>query len=224
MSKGNVSPTGKTDKHGVANGQPVDHRILTPDEVAAPFPPSGKLPTIREAFLTEEELDAGEVNVLTVCTARRPNDHEFFRVRPGETWRCYALLVEYQGEDPTLGRGPFLIHPTLRAKFGTLGRPHLLVMCITSGGTVFLWPIHLVKGFGDTWSKSALHIVGLAEQYWVRKWSVRGSGGYQAAISKHDHGEPQWPEESFEELVALAFGDTFVTALDHPLCRALEID
>ena len=62
MSKGNVSPTGKTDKHGVANGQPVDHRILTPDEVAAPFPPSGKLPTIREAFLTEEDPNPTSVS------------------------------------------------------------------------------------------------------------------------------------------------------------------
>jgi hypothetical protein len=210
-----------------ANGQPprdLEERILDPLSGASPSPDSGKLSAIADAFLDDDAIELDEEIAITTCTVHRPREHDIFRVHPGTEWRRNALLIEYRGEDPAIGRGPFLIHPQLRGRFGTYGKPHLLLTCITPAGSLFLWPVRVVKGFGDTWYKSALVIAKLAEAHWVRMWSVKGGSGYLTAISKRDHGEPKWRGEHFEELAEIAFADYLVTSLDHPLCRALEIE
>jgi hypothetical protein len=202
----------------------IETRLVDPQPVAAPLPASGKLSAIAGAFLDDDEVDLGEVPIVATCSVHRPREHDLFRVRPGAEWRRNALLVEYRGEDPAVGRGPFLIHPRLRGHFGAYGKPHLLLTCITSGANLFLWPLKITKGFGDSWFRSAVVIAQQAENTWVRMWSVKGGHGYQAAISKHDHGLPRWRGESFEELAELAFADYLVDSLNHPLCRALEIE
>jgi hypothetical protein len=202
----------------------IETRILGPDAVAAPLPASGKLPAIAEAFLSEEELEANETAIATTCAVRRPRKFDIFRVRPGAEWRRHALLVDYHGESDVIGRGPFLIHPSLRSHFGTFGEPHLLLTCTTPAANLFIWPVRLVEGFGSGWCKSALTIAQMAESQWVRMWSAKGSHGYLAAVSRHAHGEPRWRGESFEELAAMAFEGNFVTSLDHALCQVLEVE
>jgi hypothetical protein len=209
------------------NGQPsvdIEEKILDPLTDALPLKDGGKLAEIGAAFLDNDDIELDEVSVIATCTVRRPREHDIFRVRREADWRRNALLIEYRGENTAVGRGPFLIHPRLRGHFGSYGKPHLLLTCITPAASVFIWPIRVTKGFGDSWYKSALVIAKLAEDHWVRMWSVKGGSGYLAAISKRDHGEPAWKGQSFEELAEIAFADCFVASLDHPLCHALEIE
>ena len=37
-----------------------------------------------------------------------------------------------------------------------------------------------------------------------------------------DLGEPQWPEEPFEQLLELAFSGRYITDLDHPAVLRLK--
>jgi hypothetical protein len=210
-----------------SNGQPsvqVEEKILDPLSDSLPLRDASKLSTISAAFLDDDAIELDKVNVVSTCTVHKPREHDIFRVHAGIEWRKNALLVEYRGEESTMGRGPFLIHPRLRGNFGSYGKPHLILTCITPAANLFLWPIKITKGFGDSWYKSTLVIAKMAEEHWMRMWSVKGGSGYLAAISKCDHGEPKWKGESFEALAEIAFADYFVTSLDHPLCRALEIE
>jgi hypothetical protein len=182
-----------------------------------------KLDQISSFILTDDMVGIDEEAVLTSCGAHRPREHDFFRVRPGGEWRATVLLVDYRGDDPALSRRPYLIHPPLAAKFGGVARAHMIYTCVTTTGTMFLWPIKIVEGFGDSWYKSAIRIAELAQTSWMRLISSKGGSGYLATRSTRDHGDPKWRGESLQELLLLAFGDHLVDALDHPLCQVLEI-
>jgi hypothetical protein len=171
------------DKHESqpTNGQPsadIEERIVDPSSGSLPLTDAGKLSAIAAAFLDDDSVELDEETVVSTCTVHRPREHDNFRVRPGPEWRRNALLIEYRGEDASIGRGPFLIHPRLRGNFGSYGKPHLIVTCITPAANLFLWPIKITRGFGDSWYKSALVIAKLAEEHWIRMWSVKGGSGY----------------------------------------------
>ena len=41
-------------------------------------------------------------------------------------------------------------------------------------------------------------------------------------VAKGDLGEPQWPDKSFRELIAIAFRDNVIDRADHPVIRELN--
>jgi hypothetical protein len=129
--------------------------------------PQGKpLSRFQEYTLDDDAEAVGEEMLLTTCPARQPRDSDLFRVRPDDgegKWRIKTLIVEYRGEDPAVPRGFYLIHPRLARVFSGLGKPHLLLTCVTTFGSMFIWPIRLVEGFGDSWYKSKLRIAAMAE-------------------------------------------------------------
>jgi hypothetical protein len=177
-------------------------------------------------FMLDDDAEAvGEDMLLTACPARQPRDSDLFRVRPDhgeDVWRIKTLIVEYRGEDPAVPRGFYLIHPRLARVFSGLGKPHLLLTCVTTFGSMFLWPIRLTEGFGDSWCKSKLRIAAMAESQWVRVPGSQGNG-YVAVVSRKDHGEPKWAGGSFDELLDIAFDGRIVEDLTHPLCRTYEL-
>jgi hypothetical protein len=103
--------------------------------------------------LTDDGEELDEEPLLTVCPARQPRESDLFRVRTedeGPGWRIKTLIVDYRGEDPAVPRGFYLIHPRLARVFGRLGKPHLLLTCVTTHGSMFIWPIHLVGPTGGS--------------------------------------------------------------------------
>jgi hypothetical protein len=195
-------------------------------DAAEPAAPQGKpLGRFQEFTLDDDAEAVGEEVLLTTCPARQPRDTDLFRVRLDDgdtTWRIKTLLVDYRGEDPAVPRGFYLIHPRLARVFSGLGKPHLLLTCVTSFGSMFIWPIRLVEGFGDSWCKSRLRIAAMAESQWVRVPGSQGNG-YTAVVSKKDHGEPKWQGANLDELLAIAFDGRIVEDLTHPLCRTFEL-
>jgi hypothetical protein len=195
-------------------------------EAVAPAASQGKpLDRFQEYILADDAEAVGEEMLLTACPARQPRDTDLFRVRPDqgdEVWRIKTLIVEYRGEDPAVPRGFYLIHPRLSRVFSGLGKPHLLLTCVTTFGSMFLWPIRLVEGFGDSWCKSKLRIAAMAESQWVRVPGSQGNG-YTAVVSRKDHGEPKWQGANLDELLTIAFDGRVVEDLTHPLCRTFEL-
>jgi hypothetical protein len=200
--------------------------VETRVDAVEPAAPQGKPLSRFQEFQLSDDADAiGEEALLTACPARQPRDSDLFRVRPDDemrVWRVKTLIVDYRGEDPAVPRGFYLIHPRLARVFNSLGKPHLLLTCVTTFGSMFIWPIRLVEGFGDSWCKSKLRIAAMAEKQWVR---VPGSvgNGYTAVVSKKDHGEPRWQGADLDELLAIAFDGRVVEDLAHPLCHAFEL-
>jgi hypothetical protein len=175
--------------------------------------------------LPDDGEGVDEEMLLTTCPARQPRETDLFRVRPNDgeaVWRMKTLMVDYRWEDPAVPRGFYLIHPRLARVFSGLGKPYLLLTCVTNHGSMFIWPIRLVEGFGDSWCKSRLRIAAMAETQWVRVLGSQGNG-YAAVVSRKDHGEPRWQGANLDELLAIAFDGRIVEELTHPLCQTFEL-
>jgi hypothetical protein len=134
-----------------------------------------------------------------------------------------AYIVEYRGDHPAVPRGFYLIHPRLSRAFGSKGKKHLILTCVNMNGSMFLWPIKLTEGFGDSWCKSALILVNTAKVKWIKDFHNVGNG-YEASASTREHGNPRWLGESFDQLLELAFDGRMVRDRTHPLCDVLEIE
>jgi len=219
------------------NGQGPDHTspTLAPTvaadvevvvEAEAREPSPGKpIGRFSQYVLTDDSEDLGEELLLTTCPARPPKEADLFRVRPDDgehIWRMKTLIVDYRGEDPAVARGYYLIHPRLVRVFSGIGKPHLLFTCVTAHGGMFIWPVRLVEGFGDSWCKSKLRIATMAETQWVRILGAHGNG-YTAVVSTKEHGDPKWQGDTLDELLGISFDGRMVEDLAHPLAQTFEL-
>ena len=99
-----------------------------------------------------------------------------------------------------------------------------LFTVINKRGTVFLWPIKLPNDDNDRIRRiadTALQCAEQAKTLWVKMHWERDLGGYEMQRAKGDLGEPQWPEESFRDLLEIAFRHHLIDRPDHEVIREL---
>ena len=97
----------------------------------------------------------------------------------------------------------------------------MLYTAITRQGTVFLWPAKLPRAGKKlvAWHTSATAAAEKAMKDWVRINADMDLGGYKITVARGAIPDPEWPNLSFEELLATAFRDRQVDSLTHPLVR-----
>ena len=161
----------------------------------------------------------GVKKVLTVVPCRKPNRHEFVRVRPGEEERLETGVFEDK-----LNRDVYLVQRDLWAELAGEVYPVCLFLSINRQGDVFLWPCKLpgTDGRSNTWNDSALAAARLAETRWIRMAANMAGGMYDTFEAAGELSEPSWPELTFAEILKLCFKDRFIQAVDHPAVRALR--
>ena len=107
----------------------------------------------------------GVKKVITTVPCRKPNPHEFVRVRPGEDWRIETAVFEDK-----INRDVYLVDRSLWGELASDVRPACLFLAINRQNDVFLWRAKLPgpDGKSNTWNKSALAAARLAETPWIR--------------------------------------------------------
>ena len=102
---------------------------------------------------------------LTTVPCRKPNRHEFVRVRSGEDWRLETGVFEDR-----VNREVYLVQRDLWAELSGEVYPVCLFLAVNRQGDVFLWPAKLPgsDGRSNSWNESALAAARLAEARWVR--------------------------------------------------------
>jgi len=156
---------------------------------------------------------------LTTVPCRKPNRHEFVRVRPGEDWRLETGVFEDK-----VNREVYLVCRDLWVELAGEVYPVCLFLAVNRQGDVFLWPVKLpgADGRGNTWNESTLAAARLGEAKWVRVAANMGGGMYDVFEAAGELSEPAWPELSFAEILKLCFKDRFIQDVDHPAIRALR--
>lgn len=155
----------------------------------------------------------------SVVECQRPPKGILFTVRPEpeKPWkdRGFYWLLQIEGRDP------YLVAPAIAAKKkdeeDTL-RPALLVRYVTMTGEEGLWPLKLnpPDGKANAWNTSALNILELAENGWVRIVSMKKHYRHQLSKKTLTETPPKFSNRSFDELVNAAFNeDQIVSSLDH---------
>jgi hypothetical protein len=161
----------------------------------------------------------GVKKVLTTVPCRKPNRHEFVRVRPDEGWRLETACFEDK-----INREVYLVSQNLCEELAGEVYPVCLFVAINRQSDVFLWPAKLpgADGRSNTWNESALAAARLAETRWVRVAANMPGGMYDVFEAAGELSEPTWPELSFAEILKLCFKDRFIQNIDHPAIRALR--
>ena len=161
----------------------------------------------------------GVRKVLTTVPCRKPNRHEFVRVRPGEDRRLETGLFEDR-----VNREIYLVRRDLWSELAGEVYPACLFLAINRQGDVFLWRCKLPgpDGRSNTWNDSAVAAARLAETKWVRVSANMGAGMYDTHEALGELSGPEWPGLAFREILELCFKDRFIQDADHPVIRALR--
>jgi hypothetical protein len=158
---------------------------------------------------------------LRTVRIKRPNKQWWIRVRPGAEWRINLALIELRdsGEDTIYG-----VLDDLYPEVAEEAALKTLFLGITRQGTLFLWPIKLPDSEGkiDSWNESAMALAKTAMEKWIRVLSNREGGFYVAMEPENDLPDPKWPEEGFEEIIAIAFKNNLIDDYDHPVLKQLR--
>jgi len=201
-----TSPNGPPSNSG-GPGEPVS------DPAPDPFDPAAL--RLSQDFASS----IGVKKVLTTVPCRKPNRHEFVRVRPGEDWRLETGVFEDK-----VNREVYLVQRDLWAELAGEVYPVCLFLAVNRQGDVFLWPAKLPgsDGRSNSWNESALAAARLAESKWVRVAANMGAGMYDTFEAAGELSEPTWPDLSFPEVLKRCFKDRFIQSVDHPAIRALR--
>lgn len=171
-------------------------------------------------FRLNDQIDPAFVAtpMLTTIPVEKPGRQQFIRVHPGEEHFYQTAILEYEEEK-------YLVAGNMLSVLQDEYRPVRLVLAMARGGTTpFLWPLKLPRADGqaNTWNDSALMAAETAKDHWVRVMSDRTQGMYVTRKAEGITEEPNWPEESFEALLGIAFRGRTIMDEDHPVVAKLR--
>ena len=188
-----------------------------PEEVFNPF----DMARIR----ANEPLIETASEELVRISVTKPAKNVFFRVRPEPEYSASITVVEY-AEEGVIGSELYFVAPIpglaaeAHAKADKAAKAVILFTCMSRAGTVFLMPCtRPTGGHGDAWHVSALNVAELAKAKWLKR--TPQGGAYVPVVAKVDIPEPNWSDDSFEQLLTKAFADRVITSPDHPVLKTM---
>ncbi len=212
-----------------ANNEPVPHSSLNGvHDVAsmrlpAPPPPGRDIDPfdVRSLRISPDSIDAVTLTRRqTTVPVRRPDKTWWVRVRAGEEHCGYFNLLELDNAQEI-----YLVAPEIADGLGgeKACRKKQLVTAINTQGNTFLWPLNLPTGSrGDSWTESATAAKTAATEEWTRVVSEHSLSAYTISTARGDLGEPKWSDQSFDELVRIAFRGRIISTTDHPVLQRLR--
>ena len=163
----------------------------------------------------------GVKKALLTVPVRKPAKDWWVRTHPEESYQIETAVIELKEDQET-----YLGDPKLWPQLATESTliPVLLTTTINRQGVLFLWFIRLPGPDGrlNSWSRSALEAASLATVRWVRLQANMSLGGYEVFKTQAELPEPEWPEQSFRELLRIAFKDRLIENWDHPVLQRLR--
>jgi len=157
--------------------------------------------------------------LLTTVPVRKPNRQDFVRVHPDPAYRMPCALIELKEERET-----YLLTPAISRELPGEFFLANIYTAINRQRVVFLWPVKTPGSDGkqSDWTRSAAEAAATAVDRWVRVSPNMNLGAYEIAVAESLIAEPEWPEQSFRDLLKIGFGDRLVDRLDHPLIARLR--
>jgi hypothetical protein len=166
------------------------------------------------------ESGSGVKKLLLHIPVRKPHRQEFFRCHPSSDYRDRFAVLELKEERET-----YLVARDIAAELAGEIRVVEIRLCISRSGAPFLWPVPLPAEDGrrNAWHETAREAADIAETKWTRMSSNMGAGCYDVAVAPDGLTEPKWPEQTFRELLKLAFGKgRLIDNFEHPVLKRLR--
>lgn len=157
-------------------------------------------------------------HILNIAV-RKPHRQDFIRVHPDPEYREVMAILDDSDE-----KIAYVVHPSICNEIDKDIVPKMVHVAINKQGAVFLWPIRMPDANGrlDAWNTSAFEAAKMAENSWVRVVSNMHSGSYEVYEATSDMEEPDWPDLSYGEILAIALKDRLIDSLDHHVLKKLR--
>jgi hypothetical protein len=176
-----------------------------------------------ESFRVDQSmLDEPAVKtVLTAIPIRKPYQLEFIRVHPDLDWRMGPVFFINLKQNSEF----YLVSPELRSEL----RPREywvghIFLATNRLDKPFFWIVTTQSPTGriSDWYNSALDCAERAMHQWVQIVADRDAGVYTVAVAEDHLGEPEWPDQTFQELFRPGFKRRTVDSLEHPVFKQLR--
>ncbi len=145
--------------------------------------------------------------------------HRFSRVHPGKDFQFPCLAVEDKD-----GGESYVVAPHIQPHLGKNVVQKIVRLSVDSTGLpkLIFQPMTDQSGRQNHWHTTLNRAISLAEENWVRVEANMDAGQYSIVISQDDLGEPQWPEQTMDELIQEVFGNNIIDSEDHPYIRQIQ--
>ena len=157
--------------------------------------------------------------ILATVPVRKPGRQDYVRINVDPDYQLTTAILQLKEE-----REDYIVAPDVRQElFGELV-PVTLFTAINRQGVVFLWPCRIPDetGRSNSWYESALEAAELARESWVRISADMSLGAYRIYVANGQLPEPEWPTESFRDLLKIAFKSRYIDSHDHPVLKRLR--
>ena len=163
--------------------------------------------------------DSGVKKLLTTVPVRKPNRQDFVRVHHDSSYVLDTMLLNLKEERET-----YLVAPSFREEIPQELTHTRLALATNRQKVLFLWQLRLPSSSGktDAWSMSALEAYEEAKKNWVRISANMSLGAYEIYEALGNLSDPEWPDESMDEILRIAFRNSFIDSYDHPVLRRLR--
>ena len=199
--------------------KPANHPVESPPPSAKPANPWSRENLRLNTDISKVLKTERHQNIIPVD---KPSSEVWFRVHddPDFAFDTKVLWLK-EGQD----RGIYQIHPDIEHLLLDEKRymPVRLVFCIDRQGEWRIWPLRILHDGAreDDWMTSALTIVEIAKEQWIKL--VSGKSGYEHKTTPADIPDPVWPNKTFDELLDMAFRKRRIDKPDDAvLLRLLE--
>ena len=188
----------------------------------APAPPPASPGVIDPRALRlgqDFEVAVGVKKALKTVPVRKPTRFDWFRVHRSPDYQLRTGVLELKEERET-----YLVSPVLWGTLSAELQPVQLFTTVNRQGVVALWPVKLPRSDGrsNPWNDSAMEAASMAMREWISLRSNMSMGGYDIYRASAVIPEPAWPDESFAEILNVAFKGHFITDADHAVLRRLR--
>jgi hypothetical protein len=156
--------------------------------------------------------------LLITVPVHKPNKQDFVRVHPSEEYRAEVALLNFERET-------YLLVPTVCAELSESEYyTATLYTAINRQKVTFLWPVKLpgMDGRQMDWHVSAAEGAQKAMSSWVRITANMDLGAYDVFEAIADYGEPNWPAQSYWNLIKIAFKNRLIQSVDHQIIQKLR--
>jgi hypothetical protein len=169
--------------------------------------------------LTSAFTGMDEKKVITHLNVGKPLRETYFRIHPEPEYRATMMALELKET-----REIYLLTHDVWSEIGDMVRPITFYPGIDHNKNVFILPVPAPANDGRrcSWHQSLAAIVVNAMTHWGRMSSNTRYGTYDFFIAGVQPPEPEWPEESFDELLEIAFRDRVITTADDRVLQRLQ--
>ena len=163
--------------------------------------------------------------VRTILPVKKPSSTGWFRASDNPAHAIQLLLYRDTGDDNLDGLY-YLVREEVKSLLADVSRVHLVALCRGLRSGPFFWPIPLPSDGREPsiWTTSALRQLDAARRGWIRR-TTSTEDGYQFLVPDEPDALPpaaSFPQEPMRELLLLAFRDTNLDSVNHPLIAKIR--